>query len=247
MKDYSTEELLIAVIARLLAGMRHIGVGVSSPVPGSAALLRQRLDDGRPRVSIIGSQKPGYRVDGGIDFFDCAAQGRLDAFFLSGGQIDGQANINLVGIGEDYPRQKVRWSGSFGSAFLYFVVPRVILFREEHTTRTLVPKVDFISAPGTSPEGVHRPGGPHALVTSRCLFMFDRARGRFRLESVHPGQTVDEVRDNTGFDFDCPATVGTTAPPEPAVLSLLRGEVAALVADPYPQFASRLWGAVRAA
>lgn len=247
MSDYTSEELLIAVITRMLTGMRHIGVGVGSPIPGSAALLRQRLDGGGTRVSIIGSLTPGYRTDGGVDFFDCAAQGRLDAFFLSGGQIDGQANINLVGVGQDYPRQKVRWSGSFGSAFLYFVVPRVILFREEHTTRTLVPKVDFVSAPGTSPEGVYRPGGPHALVTNRCLFLFDRGKARFRLESVHAGHTVEEVRENTGFAFDCPGTVPTTPPPEPEVLALLRGEVAALVADPYPQFARRLWGVGRAA
>jgi glutaconate CoA-transferase subunit B len=150
-------------------------------------------------------------------------------------------------VGEGYPRQKVRWSGSFGSAFLYFVVPRVILFREEHTTRTLVPKVDFVSAPGISAPDVYRPGGPHALVTGRCLFMFDRARARFRLESVHEGHSVAEIREHTGFEFDCPAEVPVTPPPEPEVLALLRGDVAALVADPYPQFAARLWGVGRAA
>ena len=31
---------------------------------------------------------------------------------------------------------------------MYYVVPRVILFRWEHTRRTLVEAVDFISAPG---------------------------------------------------------------------------------------------------
>ena len=89
-----------------------------------------------------------------------AAQGRLDAFFLSGGQIDGQANINLLGIGAYPGGLKQRFPGSFGSAYLYFLVPRVILFREEHTPRVLVPKVDFISSPGTSAPGVYRPGGP---------------------------------------------------------------------------------------
>ena len=98
---------------------------------------------------------------------DLAGRGRIDAFFLSGGQIDGQANINLVGTG-DYPSTEVRWSGSFGSAYLYFMVPRVILFRWEHSRRTLVRQVDFISAPGRSEPGVHRPGGPVALF----LFLF---------------------------------------------------------------------------
>ena len=98
-------------------------------------------------------------------------------FFLSGGQIDGAGNINLVGIG-DYRHPKVRFPGSFGSSYMYYVVPKVILFRLERSRRTLVEKVDFISAPGTSPANVFRPGGPVALVTDRCLFAFDRDRRR---------------------------------------------------------------------
>jgi glutaconate CoA-transferase subunit B len=246
MSDYRAEELLIAVISRLLADCGHIAVGVSSPIPGSAALLTQATSDKSVRVSVIGAETPEFRTDGGVDLFDSAGQGRIDAFFLSGGQIDGEANINLVGIG-DYPEMKVRWSGSFGSAHLYFMVPKVILFREEHTTRTMVDKVDFISAPGWSPENVHRPGGPYALVTNLCLFMFNKARRGFRLESLHPGVTLEEVRDNTGFDFEVPDAVPETAPPDAAMLDLLRGGVAQKIADPYPKFVQRVWGVKAAA
>ena len=235
------EELLICVIARLLSGVDHVAVGVSSPVPGSAALLQRRLSGGATGVTVLNSRHLQSLNDGAGELFDRAAQGRIGAFFLSGGQIDGQANINLVGIG-DYPRHRVRWSGSFGSAMLYYLVPRVILFRQEHSRRTLVEKVDFISAPGVSPEGVHRPGGPVALVTGRCLFSFDRGRGRFRLESLHPGHSLEEVRDNTGFDFDHDVDVPETPPPPAEWLALLRGEVAAEIADPYPGFAARLFG-----
>ncbi|MBM3490248.1 MAG: CoA synthetase [Alphaproteobacteria bacterium] len=239
--DASTEELLIVTIARLLHGCRHVAVGALSPIPGSAALLARRQSGGRMRVSVLGSRQWSPWSNGGVELFDCAGQGRMDAFFLSGGQIDGQANVNLVGVG-DYPTQQVRWSGSFGSAYLYFVVPKVILFREEHSRRTLVEKVDFISAPGSSPANVYRPGGPYALITSRCLFHFDKHRARFRLTSVHPGHEVAEVRDNTGFDFDLPEAVPVTAEPDPGTLALLRGEIAGQVADPYPQFAERLFG-----
>jgi glutaconate CoA-transferase subunit B len=244
--EYRTEELLIAVICRLLEGCRHIAVGVSSPIPGSAALLRRALDGNRPKVSVIGAESPDFRTDGGVDMFDCAGQGRIDAFFLSGGQIDGAGNINLVGVG-DYPRQKARWGGSFGSAYLYFVVPRVILFREEHSRRVLVPKVDFISAPGSSAHGVHRPGGPVALVTPLCLFTFDQAKRRFTLDSLHPGTTLAAVRDATGFDFDAPSKVPETIPPQDEWLALLRGRVAREIADPYPQFAARIFGVAPAA
>lgn len=242
--DYRAEELLISVIYELLADCPHIAVGVSSPIPGSAAMLRRARDG--VRVSVIGAESPEFRTDGGVDLFDSAAQGRVDAFFLSGGQIDGQANINLVGIG-DYPEMKVRWSGSFGSAQLYYLVPKVILFREEHTTRTMVAQVDFISAPGTSDPGTYRPGGPYALVTNLCLFMFDREAGRFTLKSLHPGVTLEEVRDNTGFDFDAPEQVPETPAPDAALLEELRGTVSHKIADPYPKFAERVWGVKAAA
>ena len=156
------------------------------------------------------------------------------------------ANINLVGVG-DYPRQAVRWGGNFGSAFLYFMVPRVILFREEHSPRTLVRRVDFVSAPGTSAPAVFRPGGPAALVTPLCLFAFDKAAGRFRLASVHPGRTAAEVQAATGFDYDVPASVPETEPPAAEWLALLRGRVAGEIADPYPKFAARVFGVGAAA
>ncbi len=243
---YRPEELLIAVICRLLEGCRHIAVGVSSPIPGAAALLRRALDGGKPKVSVIGAESPEFRTEGGVDMFDCAGQGRIDAFFLSGGQIDGEANINLVGVGP-YPRQTARWGGSFGSAYLYFTVPNVILFREEHSRRVLVPKVDFISAPGTSPPGVYRPGGPRALVTPLCLFMFDQAKRRFTLASLHPGATLAEVRARTGFEFDAPGKIPETFSPDAAWLDLLRGRVAREIADPYPKFAARVFGVEPAA
>jgi glutaconate CoA-transferase subunit B len=195
-------------------------------------------------VSVLGSRDNNPFADGGRELFDCAGQGRIDAFFLSGGQIDGAANINLVGIGDldDYPRAQARFPGSFGSSYLYFVVPRVILFREEHTARTLVEKVDFVSAPGTSPPDVYRPGGPHALVTSLCVFSFDRKRGRFTLVSAHPGVTVEDVRAATGFDYDAPARVPETLKLDAASLELLRTKVAREVAETYPAFAKRTWG-----
>ena len=246
MAEFQTEELLIATVADMLAGLRHVAVGAQSPIPGSAALLAQARSGGALRVSMLGSEAHSPFTDGGRELFDCAAQGRIDAFFLGGGQIDGQANINLVGIG-DYPDTKVRFPGSFGSAYLYFLVPRVILFREEHTARVLVPKVDFISAPGVSEETTHRTGGPHALVTGRCVFDFDNAAKRFRLRSVHPGHTVDEIHEHTGFEFETPDQVPETPAPDDATLTLLRGPVAAAVAERYPSFATKVFGTANAA
>jgi glutaconate CoA-transferase subunit B len=240
-KPFGDEELLAAVIARLIGDARHVAVGNASPIPATATLLARALGHGRPYVSLLGSRKHTFFTDGGRELFDCAGQGRVDVFFLSGGQIDGQGNINLVSIG-DYQHPTARFPGSFGSAYLYYVVPRVILFRVEHSRRTLVPRVDFVSAPGTSPPGVFRQGGPVALITNRCLFAFDAAQRRFRLESVHPGHTTEEILEHTGFAFDLPQQVATTAPPPPEMLRLLREVVAPELAEIYPKFAATVFG-----
>jgi glutaconate CoA-transferase subunit B len=235
------EELLADVICRLIGDARHVAVGNASPIPATAALLARERGAGKPYVSLLGSRAHTFFTDGARELFDCAGQGRIDVFFLSGGQIDGEGNINLVCVG-DYETPKARFPGSFGSTYLYYVVPRVILFRVEHSRRTLVPKVDFISAPGASAANVHRPGGPIALVTNRCLFDFDAAQRRFRLASVHPDHSVEEVVEHTGFDFDRPAEVPVTAAPSAETLRLMRTVVAPMLAEVYPQFAQTVFG-----
>jgi glutaconate CoA-transferase subunit B len=245
MPPFRDEELLADTITRLIGDVRHIAVGNSSPIPATAALLCRARGGGRPYVSLLQSRKHNFFTDGAVELFDCAGQGRVDVFFLSGGEIDGEGNINLVAIG-DHDHPKVRFPGSFGSAHLYFVVPRVILFRTEHSRRTLVPKVSFVSAPGGSPDNVYRPGGPVALITNRCVFGFDKARRRFRLDSVHPGHSVEEVVENTGFDFDRPDQVPQTTPPSDETLRLLRGAVARELAEVYPQFAAAVFGVAQA-
>lgn len=231
-------EAMIAAILRTLEGCRTIAVGAQSPLPGTAALLARAKWGAR--VLMLGSQQHNSFTDGGRELFDCAAQGRIDAFFLSGGQIDGQANINLLGIG-DYPHGLTqRFPGSFGSAYLYYLVPRVILFREEHSARTTPERVDIISAPGLSPPEVYRPGGPSALITGRCVFRFERTRGRFELVSVHAGETADSVRAATGFAYDAPLAVPTSAGLDAADRGLLRSRIADEVAETYPRFAALL-------
>jgi glutaconate CoA-transferase subunit B len=237
--DFRDEELLADVITRLIGDVHHIAVGNASPIPATAALLARERGKGTPYVSLLGSRKHTFWSDGARELFDCAGQGRIDVFFLSGGQIDGHGNINLVSIG-DYEHPKVRFPGSFGSAYLYYVVPKVVLFRTEHSRRTLVPQVDFISAAGSNEPNVFRTGGPIALITNRCLFDFQD--GRFVLRSIHPGHTVDEVIEHTGFDFERPDHVPETPAPSAETLTLMRETVAPQLAEVYPQFAAQVFG-----
>jgi glutaconate CoA-transferase subunit B len=185
-------------------------------------------------------------TEGTRELFDLTGQGRIDLFFLGGGQIDGSANLNLVGTGE-WPGMGVRFPGSFGSAFMYFMTPRTILFREEHTPRVFVEQVDNISAPGVSAPGVFRRGTAQALVTGRCVFRFHPERARFSLESVHPGETVESVRETTGFTFDVTGDVPFTPDPTAEELALLRGPICDEMMETYPEFCARVFGRKQAA
>ena len=235
------DEVIICLITRLLVDAGVVAVGSFSPLPAAATLLAEEIYPRRTRALIFRNRFNDPFPEGGVELYDRIAQGRINVLFLSGGQIDGQANINNVCVGE-YPRANVRFPGSFGSPFIYMMVPRIILFREEHTPRTLVPKVDFISAPGVTPDGVHRPGGPTDLVTSKAAFTFDRKAGRFTLASVHPGHTLDEVRSSTGFNFEEPASIPETAAPPDEWLRLLHGPIREKVAETYPEFAAKRLG-----
>jgi glutaconate CoA-transferase subunit B len=232
---YAPEELLACTIARLVADAGHIAVGAASPIPAAGAELARVLFNKNLRISLLHKRSGNPFTEGSRELFDLAGQGRVDVFFLGGAQIDGEANINLV------EAEGKRFPGSFGSAFMYFAAGRTILFREEHSRRVLVPKVEFISAPGWSPPGVERRGGPQALLTGKALFRWQPGPRRFRLESVHPDSSVEDVSDNTGFAFDMPEKLATTAAPDSAQLSALRGPIAHEIFANYPEFAQRVW------
>jgi len=94
-----------------------------------------------------------------------------------------------------------------------------------------VPKVEFVSARGA----------PAALLTGKALFSWQKDRRRFRLESVHPGTSLEEILDSTGFGFDHRPDVMATPGPTAGELSLIRGAVAAQIGENYPEFAARVW------
>jgi glutaconate CoA-transferase subunit B len=248
------EERLAAALARLILDpaappARHIAVGAASPIPAAACWLVRKA--GHPvRLSLLHKRTGNPFTEGSRELFDLTGQGRIDLFFLGGGQIDGEANLNLVGTGEwpgGSPQGGVRFPGSFGSAFMYFMTPRTILFREEHSPRVLVKRVDNVSAPGISAPGVFRRGTAQALVTGKCVFAFDPTRARFTLSSLHPGETLDGIRAATGFDFDAPADIPATPDPTAEELALLRGPVCDEMLETYPDFCARVFARKAAA
>jgi glutaconate CoA-transferase, subunit B len=219
---------MIAAIARLLEGLRHVAVGASSPLPAAATLLARELAQGRLIVSILGAERHNPFTDGGRELFDCAAQGRLDAFFLSGAQIDATGAVNLLGLGTPEALSR-RFMGNFGAPYLASLVPNVILFRTDHGIRTLVEKVDFVTAPGR--EG-------RRLVTDRGVFIVQD--GRFVLQSRHAGETLDTIQAAIGFRLEVAPAVPVTLGADTRMRALLQDCVLEQMRDVYPAFADQL-------
>lgn len=154
------------------------------------------------------------------DFYDLCARGGIDLVFLGCAQIDAEGRTNVSAIGS-WHDPKVRLPGGGGAAVMMPTAKRVATWRTEHSPRTLVDKLDFVTASGNMA----------AVVTP--IAVFQRGRGRLALESWNPQVTLDEVVKRTGFKFDATGTQAT--------LPITEREHAALSSlDPQGEFAAEL-------
>jgi glutaconate CoA-transferase, subunit B len=236
------EETMIGALARQVKDGDWAACGTLSPMPAAALWLAKLTHAPAAEVFVAGSAAWPFEGEW-QGFFDLAQTGRLNVFFLSGAQIDGQGNINLMAIGSygKYEKPQVRLPGGAGSAILAYVVERVVLFKTDHAARGLVPRVDILTAPGYTPElsPWQRPGRITRFITPKCVFDLSppAAPG---LASLHPGVTLAEVRELTGFEFSVPDPLPATPPLDPEARGLLYGPVKEQLAQVYPNFAARL-------
>jgi hypothetical protein len=155
---------MIGALARQVKDGDWAACGTLSPLPAAALWLAQCTHAPRAEVFVAGS--PDWPFEGEWQgFFDLAQAGRLNVFFLSGAQIDGQGTINLMAIGP-YDQPTVRLPGGAGSAILAYVVERVVLFKAEHTARGLAwiqSRRRHLGAESPAPRTHHRP------ITPKCV------------------------------------------------------------------------------
>ncbi|MBI3247258.1 MAG: CoA synthetase [Deltaproteobacteria bacterium] len=232
---YSPEELMAVTIAREVRDGETVGVGAVSPIPAAGCILAEQLYAPHLTLIILDCEEYYPFPAGSSELHFMAQRGELDLFFLSGIQFDRRGNFNLHVIG-DYNAPTVRMAGAYGSAMLYYMAHRVILFRDQHTPRVFVEKVDFVTGAGVTPESVHREGGPALCVTPKAILGWDTAAGEWVLDQVQPGSSVEEVKQSTGFSLRVSSTVQSAAPPTEQELLMLRTVVKAKLARSYPEF-----------
>jgi glutaconate CoA-transferase subunit B len=98
-----------------------------------------------------------------------------------------------------------------------------------HEKRRLVDRVSFVTSPGhgDGSRGWRERngllgGGPSAIITTLCVFRFPEGGGEAYLDTVHPGHSIDEVREQTGWVVKLGAKVGETESPTHAELAAIR-------------------------
>ncbi|HYC36100.1 MAG TPA: CoA-transferase [Usitatibacter sp.] len=135
------------------------------------------------------------------DFYDLCTRGGMDLCFLGAAQVDGEGRTNVSAIG-DWHNPKVRLPGGGGGAVMLPTARRAVTWRTEHSKRTMVEKLDFVTASG----------GMHGVVTPIAVFV--KRDRRLVLQSWHPESSLEEVRERTGFGFEADDAVATPPPTE---------------------------------
>ena len=241
--DYTANELLTVMSARLLEDGQVVFAGVG--VPLLAATLAQRMH--APGLTILfeggtigafvepgqlppstNEQRCTRRANmllSSTDVLLLLERGYVDIGFMGGAQIDQYGNLNSSFIG-DPDNPKTRLPGTGGGNDIASLAHMIVSMR--HEKRRFVEKVDFVTSPGYLSGGDSRAeaglisGGMYRVVTDLAIMGFDETTKHMKVLALHPGVSLEQVQANTGFELDVVADLPTTEPPRPEELEVLR-------------------------
>ncbi len=240
-------ELMICCAARALEDGRTAAIGTG--VPCAAAMLAQKtcapsliivfeaggVAPQLPTMPIsVGDSRTFYRglmATSMSDIMETCQRGMIDYTFLGGAQIDAYGNLNSTMIGNDYAHPKVRLPGSGGANDLASLCWRTLVVTNQDRRR-FVDKLDFLTTPGylTGPGAREAAGlppgtGPYRVITDLAVLGYHEQSKRMQVLSLHPGITLEQVRQATGFALEVAEPLAITPPPSDEELHILREEV----------------------
>jgi glutaconate CoA-transferase subunit B len=246
---FSKSEMMIVAAARELAGQHVCFVGVG--LPNIAVNLAQRTV--APELQLVyeagvfGARPARLPLSIGdptivtgataavsmYELFSFYLQGGLvDVGFLGAAQIDRFGNINTTVIGP-YDHPTTRLPGSGGACEIAINARQVFVIMRQ-SARSFVEKIDFRTSPGNlggaeQAERIRRQGGwlgrgPSVVVTDLGIWHFGDD-GEMRLDSIHPGSTMDEIRATIGWQPRIATSLAMTPEPTSEELRLIREEL----------------------
>jgi glutaconate CoA-transferase subunit B len=246
MAGYSRSEIMVVRAARELKNGEVVFVGIG--VPSLACNLARRLhapglvliyESGA--VGAVPERLPlsigdpclaanSLSVCSMVEIFNYYLQGGLiDVGFLGGAQVDRFGNINSTVIGA-YEKPKVRLPGSGGACEIAIHAKKIILVLKQNK-KSFPKKIDFITSPGfldatNGRKKHHMPGrGPELVITDLGVCTFTKKTHEMILTEIHPDVTVDQVRNNFGWDVKISKKLKATIPPTEEELRIIREEL----------------------
>ncbi len=246
MAEYNTMEMMICTAARNLEDGKTVGVGTGAPCASS--MLAQKTHAPNlvilfeaggvapilPQMPIsVGDSRTFHKAvmaSGMVDIMSTCSRGLVDYCFLGGAQIDMYGNLNSTCIG-DHKKPKVRFPGSGGANDFASLCWRILVLTV-HNNRRFTTKLDFVTSPGylTGPGAREKAGlpantGPYKVITDLAVLCYDNDTKRMKVESIHPGVTLEKVKEATGFELLYPKDIPQTPVPSKETLKILRDEV----------------------
>ncbi len=144
----------------------------------------------------------------------------LNLMFLGAAQVDRYGNTNLSVIG-DIERPKVQLPGGAASAFLMPITPKVVIWVTRHTSRVFVEEVDFVTGQGYNHRTDEYKKNEIVVISNLGIMNFKNADRVMQIQHYHPGHSVNEIKENTGFDILVAPDVSETLAPGPHVMKLI--------------------------
>lgn len=243
---YSPNEMMIVQSARWLKGEKICFVGVGAPnlavnlakrtvSPDIQMVYEAGVFGAEPRRLPLSIGDPtlvtgATAVTSQFDLFAFYLQaGLIDVGFLQGLEIDRWGNLNTTVIG-DYEHPKVRFPGSGGACEIAINARRVFILIPQKK-RAFAEKPQFVTSPGHNPDRAAEEArgwigsGPYVVITDLGEYRFDDETGEMTLTSLHPGVTMDDIRENTSWEMKVADDVSETPAPTAEELRLIREEL----------------------
>lgn len=248
--DYTSRELMVVCAARQIRDGENVFVGMRLPLiafalarrthaPNCVGLFEVGILRDEPSAELLYTMGDAPNITGALwatstmNVMGLMAAGDVGLGFIGGAEVDRYGNLNTSLIG-DWNRPEVRLPGSGGAGDIASLSQRLAIIMQ-HDRHRLRERVDFVTSPGygypdeEGPAGeawrerVGLPrGGPAALITTLAVFTFDPETGEALLQSYHPGTTVEQVQEQTGWKLRLAADCAETLPPSNEELQVIR-------------------------
>jgi glutaconate CoA-transferase subunit B len=239
--SYTLNELMVVAAAREIKDGEIVFVGMRLPLiafvaakkthaPNAIGLFENGVIRSTPSPELIYTMADPPNIKGAtqclgmLEVMGLLQSGRVHLGFLGAAEVDRYGNLNSTQV--ESKHGMVRLPGSGGACDIASMAHRFVSLLE-HGRHRLPERVSYITSPGNGEGAGWRKrvglprGGPAAVITTKCVLRFGED-GEAYLSTVHPGVTVEDVMDNTGWKLKSAGDVQTTPEPDAAELKAIR-------------------------